>query len=972
MTQLELKYELRVSDVFLIESLYNDIKPHEPEIHELLDPLNQTLTTENKYNQIKTFSKIKNNLNPAPPTRLQTELGPEKILILVYIEKAVQKDVLADYDIKNNQILTSVQKRSFSTDYKRKQRLLTVTLEPYGKLIQIERLQEIKNLITGHQELEELFRKANPGRRAFTTRQGSGFKLDTVKNLIDEILQKKHEITKKQSSNIRREKELESLEDQLEAERKQLENEKETFLQKFKLFEAKIRRQVNPTSTQTTPKHNLQQTTQTTPLEPAADVPTHSEPVSAVTTSSNAAIDTSTATPVEHKTVETNKITTTPETQTAIETTNSTTAPPDTRTTELTATITTASPGTHQSETTKISQQQQISRTSENFFIGNAPKVTSSPNQKHENISQQTWTPTEPDSPVTIRRTDKESGPFKRLLGAIDRRTGGTSVYSVANTPHQTEQTQPSAPTHPRSLNTVHIPADSSPVNASNPGMTDHTAVSTRSEHHQPSFLNTKFNITPPIWPKSDIDEEASVLAYVKELYQFKKLNLIQNDGILIFSSLKESKRSNLYEELSDDERTDINKFCQYLINNYGGTPESQRRLLDKISQGRNETCQSYFRRAAAMYFHSRRLSFTPNILNIVDQNQQRDITYYFLKGLRDNRIRLHLRTKENIPFSEIGSEAQRYARILKEENATVEGNMVANGLNSMTADEQNVGQALINLEDNLLNKIEKASRKIENKSASKIERLINRIEGMAIAPGDRYCTKCGSYGHGRMDCRANAKSRTQYNKQMYNVRRGQSFDQDRNWRNLEEWDAADTEWRRTDNGYGDRPTNTRTWPPEDLLIDYERRNGQDQTFLDFIRRRMHGIPPRRGRQQERRRRYPRERLRSRSYSSGSGYHGRSPQRHYYNSDNEYDDERSNYSHSKERNSHQKSYNSRENSRDRGRTDYDRGRAQRKNRDNSNESYVKEKSDESYFRKRDSTPYRTYRSRSSSPTKNKE
>ena len=62
--------------------------------------------------------------------------------------------------------------------------------------------------MTGHLELEELFRKAGPGRRLFITRHGAGFKLDHIKSLIDEILQKKHEIDQKRKSNIRREEEL--------------------------------------------------------------------------------------------------------------------------------------------------------------------------------------------------------------------------------------------------------------------------------------------------------------------------------------------------------------------------------------------------------------------------------------------------------------------------------------------------------------------------------------------------------------------------------------------------------------------------------------------------------------------------------------------------------------------------------------------------------------------------------------------
>ena len=59
MTQIELNYELRVNDEYLIESIFNNTKPHEPEIQELLDPFNRNLTTENKLNQIKTFAQVK-------------------------------------------------------------------------------------------------------------------------------------------------------------------------------------------------------------------------------------------------------------------------------------------------------------------------------------------------------------------------------------------------------------------------------------------------------------------------------------------------------------------------------------------------------------------------------------------------------------------------------------------------------------------------------------------------------------------------------------------------------------------------------------------------------------------------------------------------------------------------------------------------------------------------------------------------
>ena len=39
MSQIELNYDLRLNDEFLIESIYNNTKPNEPEIQESLDLL---------------------------------------------------------------------------------------------------------------------------------------------------------------------------------------------------------------------------------------------------------------------------------------------------------------------------------------------------------------------------------------------------------------------------------------------------------------------------------------------------------------------------------------------------------------------------------------------------------------------------------------------------------------------------------------------------------------------------------------------------------------------------------------------------------------------------------------------------------------------------------------------------------------------------------------------------------------------
>ena len=166
----------------------------------------------------------------------------------------------------------------------------------------------------------------------------------------------------------------------------------------------------------------------------------------------------------------------------------------------------------------------------------------------------------------------------------------------------------------------------------------DETALINSMTHGAMSTATMKASIEPPIWTvRANQTQRQSTIQYIRELKCFKDLKLMSDDRQLIFASLAKSGKMAIFEELSDDERGNLSKFCEYIERVYGGSADEVREELAQARQGASETYPSFFRRIAGLYLRAKGGSEAtlPELSTITDVSKQQDIKWSFLRGLR-------------------------------------------------------------------------------------------------------------------------------------------------------------------------------------------------------------------------------------------------------------------------------------------------------------------------------------------------
>ena len=243
-----------------------------------------------------------------------------------------------------------------------------------------------------------------------------------------------------------------------------------------------------------------------------------------------------------------------------------------------------------------------------------------------------------------------------------------------------------------------------------------------------------------PKWNKS---KDNSLESYINALKQAKKLDLFQSDEQLIYSSLIKSDQQDLVEALGEDAKTDLDKYIEYLRERFGPTSQEQRIAYDLMKQEPEESEFDWFRRCEDGYFKSRSMSI-PTGNNFTDIMKQ-DIVYKFVSGLYNREVLRLMRLNNSAAYKEVAKIARGYATSLRDLETT-------HGINKVEAIDDNSRS----YEDGALNELTKS-----------VNNLVLKIEEQKNVT----CYRCGYRGHMSRDCRASAKTISQYNKRKFRSR---------------------------------------------------------------------------------------------------------------------------------------------------------------------------------------------------------
>ena len=186
---------------------------------------------------------------------------------------------------------------------------------------------------------------------------------------------------------------------------------------------------------------------------------------------------------------------------------------------------------------------------------------------------------------------------------------------------------------------------------------------------------------TVPIWSNAiDPDDRVSLVeAYIRDLKRAKRLGLFVSDEILIFTSLVNSNKTQLYNELPTECTSSVEELAKYLNSAYGRTSIAKRQSLANLKQGAEESVYSYLSRVINMYYDSKnQQSPTLDVIQH-DEVAKNDIIYYYNNGLRNPDVQSHLRMRLlNTPFLDLSKVTKEISDALDQrKSATV--NLIPN-----------------------------------------------------------------------------------------------------------------------------------------------------------------------------------------------------------------------------------------------------------------------------------------------------
>ena len=93
---------------------------------------------------------------------------------------------------------------------------------------------------------------------------------------------------------------------------------------------------------------------------------------------------------------------------------------------------------------------------------------------------------------------------------------------------------------------------------------------------------------------------------YITKLELAKEMTLFETDKLLIFYSLTRSERQDVITTLTEDQKTKLDDFIEFLRETFGPTIGEKRSIFENIKQNEEESIAEYFKRVELSYFRSK------------------------------------------------------------------------------------------------------------------------------------------------------------------------------------------------------------------------------------------------------------------------------------------------------------------------------------------------------------------------------
>ena len=163
---------------------------------------------------------------------------------------------------------------------------------------------------------------------------------------------------------------------------------------------------------------------------------------------------------------------------------------------------------------------------------------------------------------------------------------------------------------------------------------------------------------------------------FLDQLSTAVELEYFKDERDLIYTSLCNSGKSHVFQQLSQAQKTSIAEFRKFLNTNYGMSINERKRRFQTIQQKEFESENEFFLRTTQEYFYSKGIN-RPENTAFTSENKA-DISLAYISGLRNAQLKRVVRLAEDEigddhrNFFELGKRTQRKALSLRELESNV------------------------------------------------------------------------------------------------------------------------------------------------------------------------------------------------------------------------------------------------------------------------------------------------------------
>ena len=177
-----------------------------------------------------------------------------------------------------------------------------------------------------------------------------------------------------------------------------------------------------------------------------------------------------------------------------------------------------------------------------------------------------------------------------------------------------------------------------------------------------------------PIWKAG----HEGLRNFLDQMENVQKLGLFTSEPHLIYTSLCNSNKQDIYMQLTKQEKSSIVEFAKFLHENYGLSMNEKKRRFNTLQQKTTESENEFFHRIILEYFQAKGVN-RPNNSAFSDENKA-DITLAYISGLRNKELKRVVKLElddcdDNYQkFFDLGKRTQRKGLSLKELETNVFG----------------------------------------------------------------------------------------------------------------------------------------------------------------------------------------------------------------------------------------------------------------------------------------------------------